>query len=394
MASSFYLSMLIGPAVPLPVPKEVIDAFQSAEITSSADKRSGFQMTFALSKGSLLNRLLLPAGYFDAPNRVILVATLNGTPYVLSDGVITQHTVTPSNEPGQSTLTITGEDLTRIMDTVDLTGIPYPCMPPEARVALIVARYAVLGIVPIVIPSVLIDVPIPTDRIPIQFGTDLAYVTSLADRVGYVFYIEPGNIPGLNTAYWGPEIKIGAPQLDLRVNMDADSNVDSLSFTFDGFSKTLYVVLIQERFTKLPIPIPVPDITPLNPPMGIRPPVPLKIEPMRGLASFTPVQAAIAALAKASKSSDVITGSGTLDVLRYGTLLKARHLVTVQGAGLAYDGLYYVRSVTHSIKRGEFKQKFQLSRNALIPFPRIPLPPVPTPKIPSPFPSGSPINLP
>ena len=50
--------------------------------------------------------------------------------------------------------------------------------------------------------------------------------------------------------------------------------------------------------------------------------------------------------------------SGTLDVLRYGRLLKARRLVGVRGAGIAYDGLYYVQSVTSTLKRGEFKQSF------------------------------------
>jgi hypothetical protein len=41
-------------------------------------------------------------------------------------------------------------------------------------------------------------------------------------------------------------------------------------------------------------------------------------------------------------------------------------LVGVRGAGLAYDGLYYVDSVTHDLKRGEYKQSFQLSRDGLI----------------------------
>ena len=38
----------------------------------------------------------------------------------------------------------------------------------------------------------------------------------------------------------------------------------------------------------------------------------------------------------------------------------------MRGAGSAFDGLYYVNSVTHTIKRGEYKQKFQLARNGLI----------------------------
>ena len=41
-------------------------------------------------------------------------------------------------------------------------------------------------------------------------------------------------------------------------------------------------------------------------------------------------------------------------------------MVGVRGAGMAYDGMYYVNSVTHNIKRGEYKQNFQLSRDGLI----------------------------
>jgi len=72
-------------------------------------------------------------------------------------------------------------------------------------------------------------------------------------------------------------------------------------------------------------------------------------------------------LAKAAKTSEAVTGSGSLNVLRYGRVLKARKLVGVRGAGPSFDGLYYVRGVTHNLKRGEYKQSFTLSRNGLLP---------------------------
>jgi hypothetical protein len=71
-------------------------------------------------------------------------------------------------------------------------------------------------------------------------------------------------------------------------------------------------------------------------------------------------------LGTASQWAEAVTGRGDLDVLRYGHILKARQLVGVRGAGTAFDGLYYVKSVTHKIKRGEYKQSFELSRNGLI----------------------------
>lgn len=52
--------------------------------------------------------------------------------------------------------------------------------------------------------------------------------------------------------------------------------------------------------------------------------------------------------------------------MRYGHILRARMLVGVRGAGLTYDGMYYVESVTHNIKRGEYKQSFTLSRDGVV----------------------------
>ena len=90
-------------------------------------------------------------------------------------------------------------------------------------------------------------------------------------------------------------------------------------------------------------------------------------------AKLTPVQAALIGIAKAAKSADALSATGSLNVLRYGRLLQPRKLVGVRGAGDAFDGLYYVESVTHDIKRGEYKQQFTLRRNGLLStVPRVP----------------------
>jgi hypothetical protein len=170
----------------------------------------------------------------------------------------------------------------------------------------------------------------------------------------------------MSIAYWGPEIKVGVPQPALNINMDAHTNVESLNCSFNADNNKIPVVYIQEKNSKAPIPIPIPDITPLNPPLGLIPPIPKGIEPVEGTGKYSPLQAALIGLAKASRAADAVVANGSLDVLRYGRLLKARRLVGVRGAGTAFDGLYYVSSVTHIIKRGEYKQHFTLTRNGLI----------------------------
>jgi hypothetical protein len=367
------LTLMIGPVVPLPVPKAIIDALTSVQVKTSAGEPSGFQLSFTFSSKSPLNTLLLLLGQVGPFIRVIIMVTVNGTRHVLMDGVIAHQQVSPNVESGQSTLSITGIDLTGVMGLIDFTGIPYPCMPAEARVALIVAKYAIFGMIPLVIPSVFFDVPIPTVRIPVHQGTDLAYINQLASEVGYVFYIEPGPVPGANVAYWGPEIKVGVPQPALNINMDAHTNVESLSFSFNGANKSLPIVFIQNEETRVPIPIPIPDISPFNPPLGLIPAIPVHFPMMRDTANLNPVQAIARGIAEASRTSDSVSGNGSLNVLRYGHVLKARSLVGVRGAGDAFNGLYYVKSVTHKIQRGEYKQDFSLTRNGLLStVPRVP----------------------
>jgi hypothetical protein len=362
-----YLTLFIGPLpAPMPAPLPLTDALQSLEVNSSRD-RSGFQIKFTLGKTSSLQLALLPAGFFDPMStRVVIVATVGGIPNVIMDGVVTRQEMQPSNEPGQSTLTLTGEDLSILMDVVE-QRIPYPAMSDEARINLIIAKYAMYGMVPIVVPPPVSSTDGPTERFDTQDGTDREYIKDLAGQSGYVFYVEPGPLPLQSIAYFGPDVRIPVPQTALFVNTDADTNVESLNFTLDGLAKKQIIMFMYDAETKkISIPVPVPDINPLHPPLGLRQTPPARVKFARNTTRLTPAEAAKRAFGYMLESADAISGSGSLNVATYGAVLRARLLVGVSGAGIAYDGNYYVDSVTHSIKRGEYTQTFQLSRDGLI----------------------------
>jgi hypothetical protein len=371
------LTIMMGPVVPIPAPSIVVDALESVTVTTAADAASGFQMTFQFSNRSALNRIFLimgakATGPDTPPLRVLLVVTINGNAEPLFDGVMTNIEVHPGAHG--ATVSITGEDLTRMMDNYDLSGLPYPATSIEARVALICAKYAAFGIVPLPISTLYPETPLPTDRIPAHKGTDLQYIQQLAKEVGFVFYIEPGPQPGINIAYFGPEIKVGVPQPALNVDMDTFTNVDSLSFSFDTTKGVLPVVYVQLPISGVPaLPIPIPKLNPLQPPLGLLPTPPSNVKKLKDTAKLTPLRALSRGIAVAARSQDAVSAKGDLDVLRYGRMLKARRLVGVRGVGEAYDGLYYVQSVTSTMKRGEFKQSFSLTRNGLISItPRVP----------------------
>jgi hypothetical protein len=370
---SVQLTLMIGPVIPLTVPRPVLDALTEVEITVQDVDQSGFKLTFTIDKQSPLQILFLLTGGMPLLFlRVVIVVTVNGVSNVLIDGVITDNQISPGDKGSNSTMTIFGKDLTVLIDQSDQTGFPFPACPADARVTLLLLKYALFGIVPLVIPSVLLFIPLPIDQIPSQQGTDLQYIQYLADAAGYVFYIDPGPLPGRSKAYWGPQIKVGPVQAALSADMDAYTNVESLHFSFNQEQNKIPLVYIYNSETGISIPIPLPPITPLNPPLGLIPPLPTNLippdlSPLRDDLAKRPIPEAIMmGLAAAAKNAEAVSCNGSLDVTRYGAVLKARQLVGVRGAGPAFDGLYYVKSVTHKIKRGEYKQDFTLTRNGLV----------------------------
>ena len=367
MSSPVRLQLFMGPGVPIPAPRTVIDAVQEVKVESgSGETQSGFELVFRLSNRSPLHTLfLLTSGSSIPIFRVVIAVTVGGTTTVLMDGVMTHHEIRSDGGP-TPTMVVKGKDLTALMDIVPL-DIPYPAMPPALRVLVAVAKYAAFGVVPLVIPSILEDIPIPIERIPRHQGTDYDYIRALAREAGYVFYLDPGPVPLVSRAYWGPEIRVGRPQPALSLALDGPhANVETLSFRFDKERKELPVVFIQEPASKAPIPIPIPDVTPLNPPLGLVPPLPPKITFLKDTAKLNPLAAAMRGLAYASRHSDSVFGNGSLDLSRYGHVLRSRQLVGVRGVGEAFDGLHYVTSVSSTLRRGEFTQSFSLARNALL----------------------------
>ena len=90
MLKGMYMTLMIGPAVPVPVSQEVLDALTSVQIvTSAGETASGFELTFTLSNRSPLHTIFLLAGGASIPLvRVVIVMTINGTPDVLIDDML------------------------------------------------------------------------------------------------------------------------------------------------------------------------------------------------------------------------------------------------------------------------------------------------------------------
>ncbi|AVZ71464.1 hypothetical protein SLUN_03855 [Streptomyces lunaelactis] len=360
-----HLTLHMGPKLTRPVPAEVTEALLSAQITMTAGERSGFQLAFDLTKRGLITQRLLPEGFFDPKTRVIVTTSVKGTPTVILDGLIVRQEVGASNQPGQTTLTLTGEDLTLLMDLEERTD-RYPNLAPAQRVDRILRKYADYGIDPWIIREQVHQPPREQLRVDYQTGTDLQYLNDLARANGYTFYLDPGPRPGRSTAFWGPELRLGQRQHALNVNMDNNSTVDQLTFSYDGTAREEPQARVQDPRTRDTRLLGQPDISPLRPPLGRRASPALKRKTLSGTAKKELGQAQAETLARAATSADAISGSGSLDVNRHGYVLRPRELVGVRGSGVTYDGDYYVKSVTHNLRPGSYQQNFTLSREGLI----------------------------
>lgn len=350
--------LFVGPTIPVPAPYPVTDALREVEVQLADDQRDGFQLTFAIGRKTPVEYDLLATGILDPPARVIVMVLLGAAPSVLVDGVITDHQVTPSNRPGESQLTVSGSDVSVMMDLEEKSRT-WPNQPDNVVVMRICAEYAKYGLVPAAAPVA--DIPTEVTRTPTQQGTDYDHIKRLAQRNGYVFYVEPTGVPGVNKAYWGPPLRAGLPQPAITLNMGGQTNVDGpVHARFDALGPASPEVTIVEPNTGLAIPIPIPNVTTF--PLASRPAVSLRRTPVREAAKLSPAQAIGRGLAEASKGADAVTLSGEVDGVRYGSVLRSRGLVGVRGVGISYGGLYYVKQVTHRIKVGEYKQSFQLTR--------------------------------
>lgn len=356
------LTLLIGPLIAAPAPAIVAQALETAQITRAVGQRSGYQLGFTYSRSSPIATTLIPGGFFDPLMRVIVVATLNGVAHVLADGPIKRQDVVASGAPGENRLTITGEDVTGYMDLTPFDGTPFPAMPPFARVAAILAKYAMFGVVPATTPSPFSFAPTPTERIPAQKGTDYQYISSLAEDAAYELYATPGPVPGANVVYWGPQVRVGVPQPAITIDMGAASNLDALQFTADGAAAEITYGFV--KVAGVSVPTPMPRLSLLRPPLSARPLVSARLRQIDTERKTLPETLDL--LLAGGSRTDPVTASGAMDLTRYGQLLDARQLVGVRGAGLAHDGLWYVRSVTHVIGRGSWKQSFQLARDGLV----------------------------
>ena len=352
------LQLALGQTQPAPAAENVVRALSRVDVQSDAGAGDGFQITFSVARDQLGSFPLLSGDDLAPMHRCVISVLFGVVPTVLIDGIITNREFNPARAPASSTLTVTGQDLSLLLDLKERNE-KYESQWDSAIVNRILANYAQYGLV--AQSQSTEETPNVNDRIPRQFETDLKFINRLAQRNGYVFYIEP-LLLGISRAYFGPENRQSVPHPPLTINMGSADNVRAMRFSHNALAP----VDVQGSYLDLSRPdkpsVPVtPPQLPGNP-LARERSASVRTRLLRHAAHLDKSQADALALGVAAEAEPPIVCQGELDVVSYGDVLRPNHVVGVRGAGHDYDGKYLVRSVKHQIERGKYSQSFTLTR--------------------------------
>lgn len=353
-----------------PAPLDIISVLKRAEITVTDEGRSGFQITFETGRADKSTRGYgLPGNASLAPfSRVAVLLKFASATSVLMDGFILHQQLQPAKSPQGALFTVTGEDVSAMMDLTE-TFKAFPSMDEGTIASNILSNYSQYAKANVTAPPVVIQ-PTPTDYLPIQRATDRAYLLQLAARFGYRFYIKFGKSTSDNEAYWGPPELGGSPQPDLLVDAGPLTNTYSVKAYSDSLAPIEYFANVQDRATDQVSSIDVSTTSSTVTALSSSPALTSQTSHLKRIYELGEGRTQAEAQAWVQGAVDrstlgVVRIDGEVDPLRYGQVLQPRSLVTMSGMGTAFDGSYYVKSVTHVLELNSYRQRFTLTREGL-----------------------------
>ncbi len=347
-----------------PLPMPYLNALKGIEVETSLEQASVFRLHFELSQTALGDWDLLQFDIFR-PLVPVSVSVMLGKflPETLINGYVREAHLDNRTQPGASTLEVVGFDATAtLMNHLEMP-MPHPNQPDSVIAMTIFGRY---GILPMAFP------PTPPGRTVMdvtttQRVTDIRLLHEMAQRNAYECFVQPDPLIGTDLGHFHPPQLFLPPQGVLSTNFGLATNLDNFNVRNDMLQPTSALALWLDPAMK--VPIPAPGVVALEPPLGLEPSL-LRILPpplVRPAATFSANYSEVLTSSQsiANRSSRCIRGSGQVDGLKYGKVLRPGLPVAVRGAGREHSGNYYVTRVAHSLSTDHYTQRFDAWRNAV-----------------------------
>lgn len=346
-----------------PLPKPLIDALDGIEAETSVGQASILRLRFRLSR-NLLGDWDPPIADLFRPLTPITVAVSAGLPIpeTVVNGYVREVRQSGGGAQRGTTAEVVAMDASATIMNLIEQPLPHPNLDPVTIASTILGRYAITPF------------PLPTpptrtilDTTTIQRGTDARMLREMARQLAYEFYLQPDPLAGLDIGHFHPPLTAVPPQGVLSVDFGTMTNLLDFEVGYDTLQPTGTLSVGVDPNTGAPLPVPA--VAALQPPEGLEPalmriiPPPIRRPTARDAAN--PAELFRQNQAIADRSSRAITGSGSVDSIKYGRMLRPGLPVLIRGAGRAHGGVWYVERVSHSISTSAWTQRFQASRNAL-----------------------------
>lgn len=338
---------------PLPLP--FVSALREIEVETSTEQAGVFRLRFDLSQTAIGDWDVLQFDIFRplVPVQIRVSAGI-GISEPIINGYVKEAKLDNRSAPGRSALEVVGMDATATLMNLHEKLMPWPNLPDSVMATGIFGQY---GIIPAVFPTPPSRVILETTTI--QRTTDIRFLKLLAGRNAFECFVQPDPVVGLDLGIFRPPQIVFPPQGVLSVNFGIATNMESFNVSYDMLQPTSALAVALDDATKAPMP----GIAPAAPelPMGLEPTLlrilspfgPPRVRPA-GTDAANAAELMTTSLSIASRSSRCIRGSGEVDGLRYGRVLRPGLPVAVRGAGRQHSGIYYVTQVTHTISADRY----------------------------------------
>ena len=336
------------------------------DVEENADMPGAFELTLPINVTS--------SGDYDLPsdprlaplsNIAITAQASDGVTHCLIDGYVLAQTVHLDTGTSSSTVKVWGQDATWLMNTTE--NVKEWADVTDGSVAnTIFGNY---GITPDD-NNLTNDSPAHTSdgHTLMQRATDAQFLRMLARRNGKLFRVYCTDTPGQRTGTFALPQVSGDPAVTLTLNDSTAATVSALDITWDIMRPSANIAM-QTLFTS----------SGQDGAGGTTSDSGLTALEAQNLAAFagTTVTSLLTAavddgqeLTERSQSVLIEAGwfvkcTGTADVDRLGSILRAGAVTQLNAAGSLHSGKYFVWSVRHKITAEKHTMGFVLMRNAL-----------------------------
>lgn len=348
-----------------PAPADLLGAIQQIEVEDHSEMADMLRLRIACSvKANGNSWKIVDDAMFDRLTSVKLSVTVGSGPAVpLINGYVIENDIDFSNQPNESVLSVVAMDPTVLMHLEERVKA-WPNM-AHSDVASAIFSGSNYGFTPVVTATNY--TPHEDDYSLIQRGTDIQFLTHLAEANGYECFIDLNEKTGDVEGHFHPPKTDNTPQATLSVNMGSATNVNRFRARYDMLSPTQAsaTVVDYEQKSNEPGQADSSNQSELGSTESASTDRPRKVL-LSGLGLGHAAEVQRVAQSVVDRSSWAITAEGELNTAAFGGVLRAKEPVMVRGVGQEFSGRYYVYKVVHVIASdGTYVQRFTLRRNAL-----------------------------